>query len=145
MSPKEETSCDNGTQESEKETKPDFISIFGNLVKEYTNKINIDEECLEAYTRDVKNACNLLGSVFLQKSPSMLETTAEELRKKTVNDLYNPIKIGVLTNGIVGQYEYSTPCHNKTILAELKNKLESEGYMCEMTPNQKGTCIVVKW
>jgi len=143
---KKQSTTNSENQETNQESKKDFISLLSDVVKEYTNKININEESLEAYTRDVKNACSLLGSVFFQTSGSnILQMTAEELRKKTVNDIYNQIKIGILTNGLECKYQHSTSCQNKTILSELKNRLENEGYVCEYFIEQKCSRITVKW
>ena len=83
----------------------DIFSVLGGIFKECTNKWNENaNQNLEILTRDIQTLYNQFGSLVYEKS-DMLNMSAEEIRKKTVEDLYNQVKFGVLSTRTNSKYE----------------------------------------
>lgn len=123
----------------------DIFSVLGGILKECTNKWNENaNQNLEILTRDVQTLYNQFGSLVYEKS-DMLNMSAEEIRKKTVEDLYNQVKFGVLSSRTQSKYEYNTICQSVKILEELEKKLKDEGFTVSFEIKENKTTIHVEW
>jgi hypothetical protein len=123
----------------------DIFSVLGGIFKECTNKWNENaNQNLEILTRDIQTLYNQFGSLVYEKS-DMLNMSAEEIRKKTVEDLYNQVKFGVLSTRTNSKYEYNTSCQSKRILDDLEKKLKDEGFIVSYEIKENKTTILIEW
>lgn len=129
------------------ETAPqqDIFSVIGTMFKECSSKWNENaNENLDILSRDLQSLYTQFGSLVYQKS-NMLNLSAEEIRNKTIEDLYNAIKFGILSCRNNCRYVHTTVCQSEKILHELEKRLSSEGFQVKWNIQDKNSMIVVTW
>jgi hypothetical protein len=133
------------SSETQNSGTQDIFSVLGGILKECTNKWNENaNQNLEILSRDMQTLYNQFGSLVYEKS-DMLNMSAEEIRKKTVEDLYNQVKFGVLSTRTNSKYDYNTSCQSKRILDDLEKKLKDEGFTVSYEIKENKTTIHVEW
>lgn len=75
----------------------------------------------------------------------MLNMSAEDIRKKTVDDLYHQIKFGIISTRTFSKYDYNTSCLNKRILDEVQKRLTDEGFVRSYETKESRTTIHIEW
>lgn len=124
---------------------PDLFGVIGGMLKEFAATLNNDtNENIDIVTRDVKNLYSQFGSMVYQNS-NMLQMSAEEVRKKTVEDLYKQVKFGVLTCRNNCRWVLTTTCQSMKILDELQKKLTEEGFTVTYVIRANDSVVTVTW
>jgi hypothetical protein len=123
----------------------DLFTVLGGMLKECSTRWNQDaNENLEIVSRDLQNLYTQFGSLVYQKS-NMLNLSAEEIRAKTVEELYSQIKFGVLSCRNNCQYVHTTTCQSERIMSELDKRLSEEGFSVSRVKGENKTVITVSW
>jgi hypothetical protein len=126
-------------------TIQDLFQWFGKVASDYSYKINENAaENLDIIGKDFKTLYSKVGSILLQGQDS-LKMTAQEIRTKTSEELYQTIKVNVIYHRDVCKYIHPTNCTSVTILEEVKKRLVDEGFEVNYVMGENSTHMNIQW
>jgi len=148
----------------------DLFEWFGNLTKigdseiyikrwnDYVNKINENRnKNVDDLARDLKKFYNKVENMIenfdikslhldgFVRSQDSLKMTAEEIRQRTISELYEKIKLNVFYSRDVCKCVHETTCVSVLILEEVKKRLVDEGFEVVYVINDKLAYITIEW
>jgi hypothetical protein len=114
----------------------DLFQWFGKVATDFTNV-----ESLDVFS---KNVYSKVGGLLLQGQNS-LKMTAQEIRSKTSDELYQNIKVNILLYRDICKYAHKTNCVSVPILDEVKNRLVEEGFEVNYVIGEGTTHMNIQW
>lgn len=123
----------------------DLFQWFGKMATDYTSKLNENASVnFDMIGKDLKNLYSRVGSMVLE-GQDMMKMTAQEIRSKTSEELYQKIKINVLLYRDICKYSHKTNCVSVPILEEVKKRLLDEGFDVNYVLGETSTNINIEW
>jgi hypothetical protein len=123
----------------------DFFQWFGKVASDYTYKFNENAaENLDIIGKDFKTLYSKVGSLLLQGQDS-LKMTAQEIRTKTIEELYQTIKVNIIYHRDACKYIHQTLCTSVSILEEVKKRLVDEGFEVNYVMGENSTHMHIQW
>jgi hypothetical protein len=123
----------------------DLFLWFGKVATDYTYKFNENAvENLDIIGKDFKTLYSKVGSMLLQGQNS-LKMTAQEIRTKTCEELYQSIKVNIIYHRDTCKYIHQTNCTSVSILEEVKKRLIDEGFELNYVVSENSTHMTIQW
>ena len=133
------------TSSHPEKTIQDLFQWFGKVASDYTYKLNENAaENLDIIGKDFKTLYSKVGSMLLQ-GQNTLKMTAQEIRTKTSEELYQTIKVNIIYHRDVCKYVHQTNCVSATILEEVKKRLVDEGFEVNYVVGENSTHMNIQW
>lgn len=130
-------------------TIQDLFQWFGKIASDYSSKLNENtSENIEILTKDIKKLYTKVENMMVQGQDS-LKINAQEMRKKTVEELYQTIKVNLICHRDSCKCIHTTPCTSVPIIEEVVKLLTDEGFEAKYVINIDDTCssttFTIQW
>ena len=123
----------------------DLFQWVGKMASDFTMKLNgSDKDFVETSQITLKNLYSKVGSMMLQ-GHDVYKMTAQEIRSKTSDELYQNIKINIILYRDICKYDHQTNCVSVPILDEVKKRLVEEGFEVNYVIGERSTNINIQW
>lgn len=130
---------------SPEKTFQDLYQWFGNMATDFVNKINVSAvENFDTLGKDLKNLYNKMENMIIEGQETV-KMSAKELKQKTIDELYQVIKVNVICNRDKCKCVHQTTCTSPSILDEVKRRLVDEGFDVNYVINENSTHITLEW
>jgi len=141
----EPSTCSSEAPQTPEKAIQELFQWFGKVASDYTVKLNENtSESIDVIGKDLKKLYSKFETMLVQGHDAV-KMSAQEIRKKTAEELYQVIKVNVLLYRDVCKYNHSTACVSTPILEEVKKMLVDEGFEVNYVISDSSTNITVQW
>jgi hypothetical protein len=141
----EQSTCSSESTPTPEKAIQDLFQWFGKIASEYTVKLNENtSESIDVIGKDLKKLYSKIETMIVQ-GQDVVKMSAQDIRKRTVEELYQTIKVNVLCHRDVCKCVHETVCVSTPILEEVKKMLVEEGFEVNYVISESSTNITVQW
>lgn len=121
----------------------DLFQWFGKMATEYTTKVS-SSESFDIIGKDLKTLYSKVESMIAQGQDT-IKMNAQDIRKRTVEEIYQSIKLNIIMCRDVCKCVYQSNCISNPILEEVKKMLVDEGFEVNYVVSETSTSITIQW
>jgi hypothetical protein len=102
------------------------------------------DELIKSVGNDVTKASEQIN-LWLSQQEKIVNLSASDIRERSVDHIYNQIKIKIYVDKVQGKTTYLIPNQSQVVIQKVEEKLRGEGFSVSSESKDENTLITIEW